>query len=210
MGIRLIQKLIAAGYVGGVTLLVAWAHGYHGPEEPAPPGGLDFARHFICYGLFHGYEAGRPECPYPAHLEVSLLQPGDIILGHNPHAVYGHWSHATIYLGAHEVLMQNITQGIARGPAAGVDYYDELLVLRPEVPASKRLGAAAWAMRTTGGVFNLVAHPRDLSQWTCAKSVWAAYDQQGVTVADGRFWITPDALAGCPARVVEHRFGSGR
>jgi len=203
-----VQRGMAILYPVTLVAVVLWAAGYHGAEDPAPRAALGFARHFIAYGLFHGYEAGRPACARPAAIDAGRLEPGDIIIGHNPHGLYGHWSHATLYLGQGQVLMQDITLGISAADLGSLSYYDEILIMRPAVPAALRAGAAQWARQLAGGVFNLSAHPRDLTQWTCAKSVWAAYHEQGVEVADGRFWMTPDSLVSCSGTVVAHTLGS--
>ena len=202
-----VQRGMAILYPVTLVAVVLWAAGYHGAEDPAPRAALGFARHFIAYGLFHGDEAGRPACAWPAAIDAGLLEPGDIILGHNPHGVYGYWSHATLYLGQGQVLMQDITLGIATADLGSLTYYDEILITRPAAPAGLRMRAAQWARQLVGGVFNLSAHPRDLTQWTCAKSVWAAYRAQGVAVGDGRFWMTPDSLAADSGTVVAHTFG---
>jgi len=208
MRIAAVQRGLAILYPLSLVLVVLWAAGDRSPEEPAPLRGGAFARHFIAYGLFHGYEAGLPACARPAAIDAVLLEPGDIILGHNPHGLYGHWSHATLYLGSNQVLMQDITLGITMADLDSLAYYDEILIKRPAAPPAVRAQAAQWARQLVGGVFNLSAHPRDCSQWTCAKSVWAAYHEQGVEVADGRFWMTPDSLVPCSGVVVAHTSGS--
>jgi len=208
MRIAAVQRGLAILYPLSLVLVVLWAAGDRSPEDPAPRAAGAFARHFIAYGLFHGYEAGLPACSRPAVIDADLLEPGDIIIGHNPHGLYGHWSHATLYLGQDQVLMQDITLGITAADLGSLSYYDEILIKRPPVPAAVRARAARWARQLVGGVFNLSAHPADLTQWTCAKSVWAAYHELGVEVGDGRFWMTPDSLVACSGATVAHTLGS--
>jgi len=208
MRVAAVQYGLAILYPLSLVLVVLWAASDRSPEDPVPRSAGAFTRHFIAYGLFHGDEAGRSACARPAAIDARLLEPGDIIIGHNPHGLYGYWSHATLYLGQDQVLMQDITFGITTADLGSLAYYDEILVKRPAAPAAMRAQAAQWARQLVGGVFNLSAHPRDLSQWTCAKSVWAAYREQGIEVADGRFWMTPDSLVPCSGATVAHTLGS--
>ncbi len=66
-------------------------------------------------------------------------------------------------------------------------------MIRP--PARAAPAVAGSGARRCGAVFNLVAHPGDPRQQSCARCVADAYREQGVDITDGRFWITPDALA---------------
>jgi hypothetical protein len=186
----------------GLVVLWSWSDG--SPEQPAPRGALAFARHFIHYGLFEGATAGTPRHPWRAPIAEERLAAGDIVLCGNPGAVYGAWSHATIVLADGRVLSQDLLHGIEREAIAGLAWYDRLRVLRPDVPAAVRTAAARAAQRRVGALFNLVAHPGDPQQLSCARCVADAYRDQGVETTDGRFWITPDALADGPGeRIID-------
>ncbi len=195
----------SAGVVPITLLLVLfWAWTHDAPAVPAPRDGGAFVRHFIHYGLFRGYAGGSPQAERMVAVPVELLEPGDVIVCGNPGAVYGAWSHATIYLGDGEVLSQYLLRGIGIERVEVLAWYDHLRVLRPPVSAATRTAAAMTARTQAGCVFNLMAHPRDPWQLTCSSSVDAAYRAVGVNVTDGRFWVTPESLAvGNGALVVE-------
>lgn len=196
----------SAGIVPLVLLLIlTWAWTYDGPDTPAPNTGGAFVRHFIHYGLFKGYAAGWPENDRNTTLPVELLEPGDIIVCGNPGAVYGEWSHATIYLGEQTVVSQDLLSGIGVTHINALAWYDHVRVLRPRLPAATRAAAAHTATRYVGQLFNLMSHPRDPWQWTCSRCVEDAYRRHGVEISDGRFWITPDALARGDGDVVYER-----
>lgn len=190
----------SAGIMPVVLLTVlAWAWTYDRPDAPAPKTGGTFVRHFIHYGLFKGYAAGSPQNQQNTRLPVELLEPGDIIVCGNPGAVYGDWSHATIYLGDNIVLTQDLLRGIGIEHVSNLSWYDHVRVLRPRIPAAVRA-----ANHHVGQIFNLMSHPHDPWQWNCSRCVEGAYRIQGVEISDGRFWITPDALAaGDGAMVVD-------
>jgi hypothetical protein len=185
--------------------VLTWAWTYDGPDAPAPTTGGAFVRHFIHFGLFKGYAAGSPQNERNTYLPVDLLEPGDIIVCGNPSAVYGDWSHATIYLGDRTVLSQDLLSGIGIEHVDGLAWYDHVRVLRPAVPAATRAAAARSANDYVGQIFNLMSHPQDPWQWTCSRCVEDAYRTQGVEISDGRFWITPDALAVGDGHVVYER-----
>jgi hypothetical protein len=180
----------------GLGALLAWAWTDPSPADDAPDAAGACARHVLHYGLFAGYSAGDPSGDLATPIPRALIEPGDIILCSNPsHGLYGPWSHATIVLSDGDVLAMDLLQGIGREPLNDLDWYDRILVLRPHASPDQRRAAAAFAKTIIGGVFNLGANPRDPRQWTCAKAVCAAYAAQGIAVADGRFWVTPGAIA---------------
>jgi cell wall-associated NlpC family hydrolase len=176
------------------ALVAVWSWTYAGPDQPAPRDGYTFVRHFIHYGLFKGYAGGSPQHPFARRIPVEPLEPGDIIVCGNPGAVYGTWSHATIYLGEGRVLAQDLLSGIGMERVGSLEWYDHLRVLRPRVSSSLRTAAARTAMGFAGQVFNLMAHPRDPWQLNCSRCVEEAYRLHGIELSDGRFWTTPDAL----------------
>lgn len=187
----------------GLVVLWAWADG--SPQQPAPREALAFARHFIHYGLFEGATAGTPRHPRRESLATALLAPGDIVLCGNPGAVYGGWSHATIVLDDGRVLGQDLLRGIVSEASDGLAWYDHVRVLRPNVPVTVRAAAGRAARASVGAVFNLVAHPGDPWQLSCARCVADAYREQGIDITDGRFWTTPDALADGPGeRIIDY------
>ncbi len=207
MRVIAIQRVLAWLLVLGLASFLAWCALDGSGDAIAPRGGPAFIRHVVHWGVFRGEESGHPACRWPARLPIDLLEPGDIILAHNPHAVYGYWSHATLYLGDGQVLHQDLISGIGTAPVDWLAWYDELEVVRPDASPALRAAAAAWAGRLDGGLFNLLARPDDPCQWTCASSVYEAYQAQGLDVGDGRSWITPDALASGPCRLLWHGRG---
>jgi hypothetical protein len=193
------HPLVRAGAALGVLAIAGfllWAWTDPSPPDDAPRGGWACARHFVNYGLFHGFSAGEPSGDRATPIPRALIEPGDVILCSNPdHDLYGPWSHATVVLEDGNVLAMDLMQGIDEEPLQDLDYYDRLLILRPRATPEQRRAAAAFARARIGGMFCLTAHPRDPRQWTCAKAAHDAYAAQGIELGDGRFWATPGALA---------------
>jgi len=185
--------------------VVGWSWTYAGPDQPAPRDGLTFVRHFIHYGLFKDYAAGIPQHRYATPIPIERLEPGDVVIGGNPGAVYGTWSHATVYLGNGQVLAQDLLAGIGLETVDQLEWYDHVRVLRPRASKEKRAAAAQTARGYIGYTFNLMAHPSDPRQLNCSRCVDAAYRTQGMDLGDGRFWITPDALADTAGEILVDR-----
>lgn len=161
----------------------------------APRGGVALARHLVRLGVIGAGESSDPVSINPIVAWADLL-PGDVLVTRAPGSVYGYWSHATVYLGAGEVLGHDLLRGIFVEPLAGFSWYERVLVLRPHASAEQRAAVVEFSRSLVGRPFHLAAHPADPRQWSCAKAAMFAWASAGIAISDGRFWPTPDALAG--------------
>lgn len=187
------------GILGGLILVVVvWL--IPGVERnEAPRNGWAMARHLLRAGL-SGDGAGTWDPKLRNPVIWADLLPGDILVARAPGSVYGTWSHAAIALGDGRIIDHGITFGLVEGDLRLYAGYAEVLVLRPDADDAQRAVVVAATRAQIGRPFNLGAHPEDPWQWTCSKAVVAAWAEAGVVVDDGRFWITPDALAAGPVR----------
>ncbi len=187
----------------GIVLLLALLMGLWllpaAEADNAPRGGVALARHLLRLGL-----TGTAPQPMAGYNPIvgEQLEPGDVLVTRSPGSVYGYWSHATVYLGAGQVLGHDLLRGIFVEDIEGFASYERVLVLRPGVTARQQAAVVAFSRDLVGRPFHLAAHPRDPRQWSCAKAALAAWASVGVSVGDGRFWPTPDALAAGSAPVV--------
>lgn len=192
-------RRIALGIVVMLALLLGlWLLPAAEPDR-APRGGVALARHLLRLGLTGTAPQSMAGCN---PIVWARLEPGDVLVTRSPGSVYGYWSHATVYLGAGQVLGHDLLRGIFVEDLAGFVSYERVLVLRPSVAASQQAAVVAFSRNLVGRPFHLAAHPRDPRQWSCAKAALAAWASVGVRIGDGRFWPTPDALAAGPAPVV--------
>jgi len=180
----------AAALVGGLWWTATW----DGAADIAPAGTLAFARHFVHFGLWKGYGAGD-FVSAPHDLAATALEPGDILLGANPHCVYGYWSHVTIVLDRDSVLGHDLCSGLYRAHLAECAGYRHLRVLRPRLPAAARAAAATRAAALIGEPFALAARRDDPRLWTCAKTIYAVYRECDFDLSGGETLVRPDAIA---------------
>ena len=177
-----------------LVALFGWGATYPDPDDVVPHGTAAFARRFIHFGLFSGYGAGE-STGAGISVNANLLEPGDILLGHNQKCVYGHWSHVTIYLGDGEILGHDIVSGIFRASLASFDYYSQVRIVRPPGKRAMRAAAAQRAATTIGEIFYLPVERDDPSAWTCAKCIYAAYREHHIDLSNGERLIRPDSIA---------------
>jgi uncharacterized protein YycO len=137
-------------------------------------------------------------------LDLSLLQPGDIMLGGKPGGAYGHFTHAGIYLGDGQMMEGYVDCGLSRQPASHYLGYDYACILRVRTSPQVRARAARWAQAREYQAFYPAAFKAGERYWNCTKLVWAAFRQQGVELDPrGDLWLTPDQLYHSPrVRVV--------
>jgi hypothetical protein len=176
---------------------IAWVSSGTVDPETAPTDTFGFVRHFIRLGIA-GHGPGGPSTAQPNSLSVADLRLGDVLVCRNPGSVYGHWSHATIYLGDGVVLGQDILAGIFLENATDLEWYDDIRVYRPTADDATRQQVVTFARSLVGKPFHLAAHPRDPRQWSCAKIVIHAWALAQVSLSDDRFWQTPDAIVAGP------------
>jgi uncharacterized protein YycO len=132
-------------------------------------------------------------------LNLSLLQPGDIILGGNPGGAYGRYTHAGIYVGDGQVIDMFISTGVH---LADVDFYHQYkwaAILRVKASQEQIDRAVAYARGQLGAPFYILAPKRIDGLWYCTKLVWQAYREQGINLNPFHsHWIVPDALLYSP------------
>lgn len=192
-------RRVALGIVLLLGLLMGlWLVPAVDPDH-APRGGMALARHLLRLGLTGTAPQAMAGCNPIVWAQV---EPGDVVVTRSPGSMYGYWSHATVYLGAGQVLGHDLLRGIFVEDIAGFASYERVLVLRPAATTGQQAAVVAFSRDLIGRPFHLAAHPRDPRQWSCAKAALAAWASVGVRIGDGRFWPTPDALAGGPAPVV--------
>jgi len=134
----------------------------------------------------------------PNAFDFSRLEPGDIVIGGNPGASWGHYTHATLYLGEGQVMETLLRQGVSLGPVTRYNDYTWAGALRVRVPAEVRAAAVAAARRLAGLPFYLLAPRRSPEWFYCSKIVWWAYRQAGVDLDPaGGFWMVPDRFFQC-------------
>lgn len=128
-------------------------------------------------------------------LDISQLEPGDILLGGNPGGAYGHFTHAGLYLGNGEVMEGYVDCGISRQGVGHYRYYAWACVLRVKLPREQRLRAAEYAAQLEGRMFYPTAFKTGGRYWNCTKLIWKAYKEEGIDL-DSRhdLWLTPDAI----------------
>lgn len=135
-----------------------------------------------------------------ADFTTAKLEPGDIILGHNPATSWGYWTHASLYVGDGLVVETLLRRGVHLQPVTRFTYaYQGAAILRPKAPPTVKARAVAIARAQLGKPYNLLSG-RDVDRWFyCVRLAWYAYQQAGLDLDPaGGFWVTPDNLAAYP------------
>lgn len=129
----------------------------------------------------------------PNTFDFSRLEPGDIVIGGNPGASWGHYTHATLYVGNGQVMETLLREGVNVRPVSRYNDYTWAGALRVKAPPAVKQAAVAAALSRTGRPFYLLA-PRRSAQWFyCTKLVWWAYKEAGLDLdPGGGFWMVPD------------------
>lgn len=129
----------------------------------------------------------------PNTFDFSQAEPGDIIIGGNPGASWGHYTHATLYLGDGQVAETLLRLGVNPGPVARYSDYTWAGILRVKASPEVKARAVAAARERQGQPFYLLA-PKGSPNWFyCTKLVWWAYKEAGLDLdPEGGFWMMPD------------------
>lgn len=131
----------------------------------------------------------------PNHFDFRDLEPGDIVIGGNPGASWGHYTHATLYMGDGQVMETLLRQGVGPGPVSRYNDYTWAGALRVQAPAAVKAAAVAAARQAAGQPFYLLAPLRSGQWFYCSKVIWWAYHQAGFSLGTGDgFWMVPDRL----------------
>jgi uncharacterized protein YycO len=146
-------------------------------------------------------EFGTGDFPgIPNDLDLSGLQPGDIILGGNPGGSYGHYTHAGFYIGNDQVVDMYTSQGVYVTYAGTYHRYSWAAVLRVKASPSVRAKAVAYVEGQVGAPFFILTPKCDDGLWYCSKLAWYAYYRQGIDLDayHNSYWVVPDALLASP------------
>ncbi len=136
----------------------------------------------------------------PNSLEISDLQPGDIILGGNPGGSYGRFTHAGFYIGNDQVVDMYTSDGVYLDCAETYHDYTWAAILRVKASPEIKAAAAAYAKQQVGAPFFILAPKSDDGLWYCSKLAWYAYYRNGIDLDafHNSYWVEPDALLDSP------------
>lgn len=132
----------------------------------------------------------------PNNLDLSLLQPGDILLGGNPGSSYGLFTHAGLYVGNSQVVDMYISTGVYLTEAKNYQrYYNWAAILRVKASPDQKRAAVDYALTQVGKPFFILAPKKENGLWYCSKLIWQAYLTQGIDLdALNSYWVLPDSF----------------
>lgn len=147
----------------------------------------------VARNAFHGSIGVGTWTGVPNAYDFTGLEPGDIVIGGNPGASWGHYTHATLYVGNGQVVETLLRNGVNLGSVSRYNDYTWAGALRVNAPPEVKAKAVAAALSRQGLPFYLLA-PRSSPDWFyCTKIVWWAYKQAGLDLdPEGGFWMVPD------------------
>ncbi|MCL6549309.1 MAG: hypothetical protein K6T30_10435 [Alicyclobacillus sp.] len=132
----------------------------------------------------------------PNHADFSILQPGDVIVCHNPEGSYGYWTHAVLYTGDGKAMDScDFVYGTTLMPLAKYHHYAQVLILRPHLPTSARRAVVQTALRETGKPYDPFEPLSDRHSQYCTKLIWQVFRAHGLPVCPAKRWLVPDDLA---------------
>jgi uncharacterized protein YycO len=128
--------------------------------------------------------------------DFSILEPGDILLCHNPHGGYGYWTHAVLYVGGGQAVdAYDFERGTELRRVEAYQKYAEVAVLRAKIPRERREQVAHWALAEVGKPYDPLSGLTDTRSQYCSKLIWQLYGKAGVELSPAQTWILPDQLA---------------
>ncbi|MDH7578985.1 MAG: YiiX/YebB-like N1pC/P60 family cysteine hydrolase [Bacillota bacterium] len=131
----------------------------------------------------------------PNSLNLSLLQPGDILLGGNSGGSYGCFTHAGLYIGNNKVVDMYISTGVYITEAETYHQYDWAAILRVKAEPSQKKAVVSYVSKEVGSPFFILTPKAENGLWYCTKLIWYAYLQQGVDLDFFKsYWVIPDAF----------------
>jgi len=137
-----------------------------------------------------GFFDGKPNLLDFSHLEI-----GDIILVGNPRSVYGHYTHAAMYVGNGFTVDGNIGEGIRYVPINHYRYYTYGKILRVNLPKEIKLKAAYFAQKEIGKVFFLTTSFDNPYLTYCTKIIYSSYKKANVElIKPSGFLVLPDDI----------------
>ncbi len=166
-------------------------------------------------------------------LDLSVLEPGDVILVANPHDMFVlraamFWSHAALYTGLESARafvdavnlpvrgkknQPGFWQRVRFTSVGTVQHYVDVLVLRPDCPAEVRQKAVQFAIEKVGspfvqGLFQSFIDRRQDRGYSCSSLIYHAYKAHGVDLSVRFLHAVP-----WPAAMARHprlrRIGAG-
>lgn len=148
--------------------------------------------------LSHGHMNGT----FTGHvltLDERLLEPGDILLCHNPGGSYGYFTHSVLYVGkGRAVDAFDFEKGTKLMPLTEYRRYGEVDVLRVKAHAAIRNAAAITAEAAAGKGYDPFASVHDTHTEYCSKLIWHTFAEQGVVLCPAKGWVLPDDLYHSP------------
>lgn len=128
-------------------------------------------------------------------LDLSLLEPGDILLGGNHGSSYGVFTHAGLYAGDNQVVDMGVSSGVYLAEAKDYYNYDWAAIIRVKAGSGQKKAAVDYALSQTGKPFFILAPRKEDGLWYCTKLIWHSYLWQGINIDSARgYWILPDSL----------------
>ncbi|HAG10517.1 MAG TPA: hypothetical protein DCK76_03835 [Desulfotomaculum sp.] len=135
----------------------------------------------------------------PNKLDLSLLEPGDILLGGNHGSSYGVFTHAGLYTGDNRVVDAGASSGVYLAEAQDYHDYDWAAILRVKADPGQKKAAVDYALSQTGRPFFILAPRKEDGLWYCTKLIWYSYLHQGINLDCSKgYWILPDSLLKSP------------
>ncbi|MGB4503351.1 MAG: YiiX/YebB-like N1pC/P60 family cysteine hydrolase [Syntrophaceticus sp.] len=135
----------------------------------------------------------------PNNLDLSILEPGDILLGGNPGGSYGHYTHAGMYVGNNQVVTMYTSTGVRLEPSTAYLRYHWATVARVKASPQQKKEAVSYCRSQIGGPFFILTPKKEDGLWYCSKLIWFAYLKQGIDLDPfNSYWILPDAFVHSP------------
>lgn len=135
----------------------------------------------------------------PNKLDLSLLEPGDILLGGNPGGSYGRYTHAGLYIGDSQVVTMYTASGIYLEQPAAYHRYQWAAIVRVKASPVQKRAAVSYCRSHVGGAFFILTPKTENGLWYCSKLIWLAYLKQGIDLDPFNFyWVIPDAFFHSP------------
>ena len=135
----------------------------------------------------------------PNKLDLSLLEPGDILLGGNHGSSYGVFTHAGLYAGNNRVVDAGTSSGVYLAETLDYHDYDWAAILRVKAGSGQKKAAVDYALSQTGRPFFILAPRKEDGLWYCTKIIWYSYLRQGINLDSTKgYWFLPDSLLKSP------------
>lgn len=131
----------------------------------------------------------------PNQLDLSQLQPGDILLGGNPGGSYGHYTHAGLYIGNNQVVTMYTASGVYLEKPTAYHRYQWAAIVRVKASPSQKRAAVSYCRSQVDSPFFILTPKTDNGLWYCSKLIWLAYLKEGIDLDPFNFfWVIPDAF----------------